>query len=291
MRLLKHRHKLHRYHELHLISITQSTIRISFHHGQVAREEDNLRLGDGGRGSKIEAKEEVPGDRNKEDASNRNIKSGRCSKSPPKALPKAVARTPTKEGKKVASSQTTPSIVSSKSTTQSKRAVTLMSGLALKSPSTPKRTKNEDVEEASLSNTVDYEDPNTVLGLTKQGVVDTLGYHFPEREDYIKLEYYEQILLLVKAFKPADIRFVLQGLLTDEGKDWRKLKLNKLRRTNILAPEFAKVCVELFNAETELNTSTSVPEDIVIDHGKGQKKVPSQVNIFLFYLQNVKNIF
>ena len=73
----------------------------------------------------------------------------------------------------------------------------LMSGLSLQSLSTPKRTKLEDVEEDSLSDNVNYEDPNTILWLTKQGVVDAPEYHFPDKEDYIKLDHYKQILLLM----------------------------------------------------------------------------------------------
>ena len=197
-------------------------------------------------------------------------------KSPSKAPPKAAVRTPpTKKKKKVVSVPTTPSTVSSKSTTESKRAVKLMGGLALQSPSSSKRAKCEDVEDDSLSDTVDYRDPNMIDWLTKKGVADALEYHFPDQDDYITLDHQEQILLLVKTFKPADIRIVLQGLLTDAGKDWRKLKLKKLRNMHVLAPEFAKVCVDLFNATTELNSSTSVPEDVVVDHGKGRKQVPS----------------
>ena len=79
----------------------------------------------------------------------------------------------------------------------------------------------------------------------------------------------------MKTFKPLDIRMVLQGLLSDAGKDWRKLKMNKLRNMHVLAPGFARACVDLHNATTDLNSSTSVPDDIVFDHGKGQKKVPS----------------
>ena len=79
----------------------------------------------------------------------------------------------------------------------------------------------------------------------------------------------------MKKFKAADICFALQDLLTDAGKDWRKIKMNKLRNMNILAPKVANMCIELFNAKTELNMSTSVPEDIIIDNGKGQKRVPS----------------
>ena len=89
------------------------------------------------------------------------------------------------------------------------------------------------------------------------------------------MDHHEQILLLVKTFKSAEIHLVLQGLLTDAGQDWRKLKVHKLRNMNILAAEFAKVCVELFNATTELNSTTPVPEDIVFDHDKGRDKIPS----------------
>ena len=68
---------------------------------------------------------------------------------------------------------------------------------------------------------------------------------------------------------------VLQGLLSDAGKDWRKLKMSKLRNMHVLAPEFARVCVDLHNATTDLNSSTSLPDDIVVHHGKGRKKDPS----------------
>ena len=196
-------------------------------------------------------------------------------KTPTKAPSTSVALMLTKKGKKVTSSQTTPSTVSSKSTRDSKHTVTLMDGLALKSPMAKKRTKTEDVVEASLSDIIDYEDPNMILWLKKQGVVDALEHHSPDWEDYLELDYHEQLLLLVKVFKPVDMRYVLQGLLTDAGMNWRKLKLNKLRIMKVLAPKFAKVCVELFNAKMEFNTSTSVPADIVIGHDKGQKKSPS----------------
>ena len=171
---------------------------------------------------------------------------------------------------------TTPSTVSSKSTTQSKRAVKLMGGLALQSPSSSKRANGADVDEDdSLTDTVNYQDPNTILWLSKKGVDDALAYHFPDQDDYITLDHHDRVLLLVKTFKPVDIRMVLQGLLSDAGKDWRKLKMNKLRNMHVLAPEFARACVDLHNATTDLNSSTSVPDDIVFDHGKGQKKVPS----------------
>ena len=197
-------------------------------------------------------------------------------KSPAKAPSEAVVHTPpTKKKKKAVTDPTTPSTVSSKSTAQSRRAVTLMGGLALRSPSTPKKAKAADVDDASLTDTVDYTDPNTIRWLTKKGVVDALQHRFPDREDYIELDHHDQILLLVKTFKPVEIRMVLQGLLTDAGKDWRRLKLHKLRNMSILAAEFAKVCVELFNATRELNSTIPVPEDIVFDHDKGREEIPS----------------
>ena len=196
-------------------------------------------------------------------------------KTPKKSSPKAVARTPTKKGKKLATTPTTPSTVSSKSTTDSKRAATLMSGLALTSPSAQKKSKAEDVDEASLTDTIDYQDPNTIPWLTEQGVDDALEYHFPDREKYFDLDYHEKVLLVMQEYKLAEMKSVLQGLLTDAGKNWRKLKLNRFRSMKVFAPKFAEVCVELFNAKTKLDVSTQVPGDITIDHGKGKKKSTS----------------
>ena len=205
------------------------------------------------------------------------VKAAAVPKSPATVRSKAAVRTsPTKNKKNVVSVPTTPSTVSSKSTTQSKRAVKLMGGLALQSPSSSKRAKGADVDEDdSLTDTVNYQDPNTILWLSKKGVDDALAYHFPDQADYITLDHHDRILLLVKTFKPLEIRMVLQGLLSDAGKDWRKLKMNKLRNMHVLAPEFARVCVDLHNATADLNSSTSVPDDIVVDHGKGRKKDPS----------------
>ena len=181
----------------------------------------------------------------------------------------------TKKVKKLATVQTTPSTVSSKSTTDSKYVVTLMSGLALKSPSSLKKSNAVNVEETSPVDTVDYQDPVKIVCLKKEGIAAALEYHFPDDEEYLELDYHVQVMQLLTKLKPANLCSVLQGLLTDAGKNWRKLKLNKLKIMKVLAPEIAKACVKLFNANAELDISRSVPGDITIYHGDGQKKVTS----------------
>ena len=59
------------------------------------------------------------------------------------------------------------------------------------------------------------------------------------------------------------MRSVLQVLLAESGKDWRKLKLNKLKSMRVLGPEFVKACVELCNAMAELH-SPSIPVNVVV---------------------------
>jgi len=65
-------------------------------------------------------------------------------------------------------------------------------------------------------------------------------------------------------FKPADLRRVLQGPLTDAGKNWLQLKLSKLKAMRQVAPEFAKICVELCNATTEVNALPSIPVNVTL---------------------------
>ena len=92
---------------------------------------------------------------------------------PPKPSPKTAFGTPPKKATKSAAVPTTPSTVSSRSTTESKRAVTLMSGLDLKSPSS-KKNKACSAEEASLVDSVDYEDPATIAWQTKEGIASAI---------------------------------------------------------------------------------------------------------------------
>ena len=192
---------------------------------------------------------------------------------PTKPSQKATFSKLTKKSKKLATVQTTPSTASSKSTTGSKRALTLMSGLSLKSLSSSKKSKGDDAEAASVADAVtDYTDPATIVWLTREGVTAALEHHFPGDEQCLDLDYDDQVMKLLTKFRLSDLRYVLQGLLTDAGKNWRKLKLNKLKSMKALAPEFVNTCVDLLNAKTELDASSSVPGNITIDH-KDQKKV------------------
>ena len=105
---------------------------------------------------------------------------------PPKPSLKAAFGTPPKKATKSAAVLTTPSTVSSRSTTESKRAVTLMSGLDLKSP-LQKKNKACDREEASLVDSVDYEDPATIAWKTKGGVASAIRHHFLDYDERLKL--------------------------------------------------------------------------------------------------------
>merc|ERR1711949_3026 len=74
-----------------------------------------------------------------------------------KPSPKATFSKLTKKSKRLATVQTTPSTARSKSTTGSKRTLTLMSGLSLKLLSSSKKSKGDDAEVASLADAVtDY---------------------------------------------------------------------------------------------------------------------------------------
>ena len=168
-----------------------------------------------------------------------------------------------KKATKSAPVLTTPLTVSSRSTTESKRAVTLMSGLNLKSP-LQKKNKACNREEASLVDSVDYEDPALIAWQTKGGVASAIRHHFPDNDKRLKLPYEDQIIQLLTKFKPADLRPVLQGLSTDAGKNWRQLKLSKLKTMRQVAPEFAKICVELCNATTEVNALPSIPVNVTL---------------------------
>ena len=69
----------------------------------------------------------------------------------------------------------------------------------------------------------------------------------------------------------------MQGILIDSGKDWHTLKLNKLKSMKGLAPEFAKACVDIVNARTELleSASGSVPQKIIVKKEKVEQSEES----------------
>ena len=179
-----------------------------------------------------------------------------------------VARTPDRKQRKLPPSPSTPSTVSSKSTTKSKRAISMMSSLALKTP--PKKIKcQQDVaSKASLCDTVDLNDAAMIEWTCKKGLRAALEHHFDDHEDFEGLDYHDKVKLLCNQFTPADIRPVLQVIWQDAGagKDWRFLKLKKHRSMKALAPEFAKACVDIVNAKVELLESEggSVPWKIIV---------------------------
>ena len=127
-----------------------------------------------------------------------------------------------------------------------------------------KSNKHYSAEAASLVDSVDYNNPAMISWRTIEGVACAIHHHYPgEAEKLLELSYEEQILLVMQKYKLADMRSVLQGLLTESGKDWRKLNLNRLKTMRVLGPEFVKACVELCNATAEIH-SLSVPANVVV---------------------------
>ena len=58
---------------------------------------------------------------------------------------------------------------------------------------------------------------------------------------------YHKIVLLCNYFKPNDIRLVYQGVYQEAGMNWRNLKLRKRKSMKMLAPDFAKPCIDIVN--------------------------------------------
>ena len=184
-----------------------------------------------------------------------------------------VARTPDWKQRKSPSLQSTPSTVSSKSTTESKCAVSMMSTLALKTPPKKKKVKREQdvASNAIFSDTVDLDDAAMIDWTCKEGLEAAVEHHFDDHEDFEGLDHHDKVMLLCnKKFNPANIRPVLQGIMQDAGKDWRTLKLQKHRSMKRLASEFAKECVYIVNAKAELLESKSgtVPQNVIINEEK-----------------------
>lgn len=172
--------------------------------------------------------------------------------------------------RQVPKQQTTPSTVSSKSTTQSKRNTAMMKGLALDSPSSSKKQKKSPPKEAaSLCDTVNFADASTIDWLSREGVLAALEHFYEDPEIYEDLDYSERIIKLVtEQFSPADIRPCLQGILQEAGKDWRSIKVNRLKTNKAISVEFAKACVEISNARADLDLPNGVPDNIVVKEEK-----------------------
>ena len=71
---------------------------------------------------------------------------------------------------------------------------------------------------------------------------------------------HDKIVHLCNYFKPNDIRLVYQGVCQEAGMNWRNLKLGKRKSMKMLAPYFAKACVDIVNAKTVIK----VPDKIAI---------------------------
>ena len=184
-----------------------------------------------------------------------------------------AARTPDRKQRKSPSLQLTPLTVTSKSTTESKRAVSMMSSLALKTPPKKKKKtkrKEDAVSKASLCDTIDFDDAAMIEWTCKNGLQAALEHHFDNHEDFEGLDYHDRIILLCNKFTPSDIKPAMQGILQESGKDWRTMKLQRLRSMKMLAPEFAKECVNIVNAKAELlkSGSDTVPQSVIIKKEK-----------------------
>ena len=183
---------------------------------------------------------------------------------------RSVPRTPDRKQRKSHLLRSTPNTVSSNSTTSSKRAISMMSGLALES--LPRKVKRaQDVpRKACLSDTVDLDDASMIAWTCEKGLQVALEYHFVDRDDFDGMEYYDRVLMLCNKFKPNDIRPAFQGICQDAGRDWRTLKLQKHRSMKSLAPEFSKACVDIVNAKAELLEleNRTVPQKITIKKEK-----------------------
>ena len=153
------------------------------------------------------------------------------------------------------SAYSTPSTAASSKSSSSKRAVSMMSSLALNSP--PKKSKNTPAKQI----TADFNDASDFDWLRMNDVDDALVYHGEELSEISNFEYYDKIFLLCSYFKPNDIRPVFQGIYQDAGMNWRDLKLAKHKTMKTLSAEFAKACVDIYNARVDL----TVPEKITID--------------------------
>ena len=129
-----------------------------------------------------------------------------------------------------------------------------MNSLELKSP--PKKTKKVQEEESAI----DLEDASAIDWLSKNGLDNALTYYGEDPLELKAFDYHDKVVLLCTHFKPNDIRFVFQGIYQDAGKNWQNLKIAKHRTMKTLSAEFAKACVDIYNARTDL----AVPGKITI---------------------------
>ena len=152
------------------------------------------------------------------------------------------------------SAHSTPSTVASTMSSSSKRAVSMMNNLALNSP--PKKSKNTPDKQS----TVDFNDAMEFDWLNMSDIDYALLHHGEDSLELNNFDYHEKIVLLCTYFKPNDIRPVFQGIYQDAGMNWRDLRLAKHKSMKTLSTEFAKACVDIYNARVDL----TVPGKITI---------------------------
>ena len=162
-------------------------------------------------------------------------------------------RTPERKSRS-ATAQSTPSTAASSTSGSSKRAASMMEDLVLDSPL--KKSKIT-LDEHS---TVNFNDAFEFDWLNMSDVNNALIHHGEKLSDLKKLDYQDKIILLCSYYKPNDIRPVFQGICQDAGMNWRNLKLAKHKTMKTLAAEFAKACVDIYNAEIDL----TVPANIAV---------------------------
>ncbi len=146
----------------------------------------------------------------------------------------------------------------------------MMSSLALKTPHKKVKREQDAASKVSLSDTVDLDDAAMIEWTCKKWLQAALEHHFDNHEDLFGLDYHDRVMILCNKFKPNDIRPALQGILQDTGKDWRTMKLQKLRSIKVLVPEFAKECVNIVHSKAELlkSESDTVPQNVIIKKEK-----------------------
>ena len=125
-----------------------------------------------------------------------------------------VPQTPDRKETKTSSAQSTPSMITLHSMISSKRAVTLMSSLELKSP--PKKMKN--VQDAASA--INFGDASMINWLSKKALCGALKYHGKDQSELESFDLNDKVVLLCSHFKPNDIRLVFQGICQEAGKEW-----------------------------------------------------------------------
>lgn len=115
-------------------------------------------------------------------------------------------QTPDRKETKTSLAQSTPSTIPLHSTSASKRAVTPMSSLELKSP--PKKMKS--VQDAA--STINFGDASMINWLSEKGICVALEHHGKDQSKLESFDLHEKVVLLCSYFKPNDTQSVFQGI-------------------------------------------------------------------------------